>query len=400
MRLITVVWLKEITDTIRDRRTLAAMIIAPLVLMPVLTILPQYVVASQMEKQEEAGVELAIVGAENGPELVAYLEETGSVSLVDPPADIEEALQEGDLAVALSIPPGFSAAIAAEEPISVTVLTNQSALLAGQAASRVRGLIDVFSRELVAQRLSARGIDIALLEPIQVQTENLASDEQIGGTVLGMLLPMFIAVWAVVGGMYTAIDVTAAEKERGTLEPLLAAPASRVQIVLGKLLAVVTTSTTAVLLSVVSMYLSLRYFGESTLMVGSEGAEFDLSLGTIGLILIVALPLILMINALEIAICIFARNFKQAQNYIMPLQLIVMLPAVFLMMGSGLLDIPLSAHAIPVVGPLLSFQALLAGTFTAPALALSVGSSLLCGAVCLALAVYVFTREGVLFRSE
>jgi sodium transport system permease protein len=399
MREITVIWLKEIRDTIRDRRTLAAMIIAPLVLMPILTILPQTALSNQMEKQEEAKVELAVVGEAYGPELVQYLETSGEFLLVEPPEDLEEALQDGDLKVALTIPPGFSAAIAAEEPVSVTVSTDQTTMMSGQAASRVRSMIESFNRQVVAQRMAARGIDVQLLQPIVVETENLASEEQMGGAWLAMLLPMFIAVWAVAGGMYTAIDVTAGEKERGTLEALLAAPASRLQIVLGKLLAVATTSGTAVLLSVLSMYLSLRYFGGSALMIGSQ-AEFSLPPAAIVSLLVVALPMIVMISSLEMAISTYARNFKQAQNYIMPLQLAVMLPAVFVVLGTEIWDMPPGAHAIPVVGALLSFQGILAGRPDAAGIALSVGSSLLYAAICVAAAIFVFTREAVLFRGE
>jgi sodium transport system permease protein len=399
MREIIVIWLKEITDTIRDRRTLAAMIVAPLVLMPILTIVPQSVLSNQMEKQQEAKVELAVVGEANGPELVEYLQMTGEFLLVEPPEDLEKALQEGELKAALTIPPGFAAAIAAEEPVSVTISTHQTTMMSGQAASRVRSVIESFNSQVVGERMAARGVDPRVLQPVLVDTENLASEEQMGGAWLAMLLPMFIAVWAVAGGMYTAIDVTAGEKERGTLEPLLAAPAGRLQIVVGKLLAVVTTSGTAVLLSVLSMYLSLRYFGGSALMTGTE-AEFSLRPAAVVLLLVVALPLVVMISSLEMAISMFARSFKQAQNYIMPLQLVVMLPAVFVVLGTDMWDMPPGAHAIPVVGPLLSFQAILAGRPDAAGIAISVGSSLLYAAICVALAIYVFTRERVLFHGE
>ncbi len=397
MRLITTIWFKEILDTIRDRRTLYAMIVAPLVLMPLITILPQRFMISQMEQIEEARIELAVVGAEYGPQLVAYLEETGEVEVIEPPADLERALQEGEILVALTIPADFAAAIAAEEPISLTVSLNESKMTSSQTAGRVQGLLQAYGQQLVAQRMEARGIDPTLLVPIQIERQNAASEEQMGGFFLGMLLPMLIALWAVVGGMYTAIDVTAGEKERGTLEPLLVVPVSRAQIVLGKLLAVISTSLAAVFLSVVSMYFAMRFFPVEMLAEEGASVSFALPLQTVLLIILVALPLVVMLNSLEIAICTFARTFKQAQNYLMPLQFIIMLPAVPLMIVPDL-ALPFAAYAVPIVGALLSFQDLLTGTVETAAIGLTVGSSLVYAAICLGIAIYVFTRERILFR--
>lgn len=397
MQTIITIFFKEILDTLRDRRTLYAMIVAPLVLMPLFTILPQYFMASQMKKQEEERIRLVVVGGEYAPELVAYLEGTDQVEIVEPPPDLEEALQEGEILAALAIPADFEKAIADERPVSVTISSDESKMF-NVAANRMQMLIQTYAQQLVAQRLAARGLDPSMLTAIQVKSENVASEEQMGGSFMAMLLPMFIALWAVVGGMYTAIDVTAGEKERGTLEALLVTPASRLQIVLGKLLAVITTSLSAVILSVSSMYFSFRFFPVETLAREGEKVAFSLPPQTILLIVLVALPLVVMINSLEIAICIFARSFKEAQNYIMPLQFAVLIPSVPLMMVPDL-AMPFAAYATPIIGAILSFRDLLRGAASGAALGLTVASSVVYAAICLSLAVRIFRREGVLFRA-
>jgi sodium transport system permease protein len=146
------------------------------------------------------------------------------------------------------------------------------------------------------------------------------------------------------------------------------------------------------------MYLSFHFFPAETLAREGEEVAFSLPPQTILLIVLVALPLVVMINSLEIAICIFACSFKEAQNYIMPLQFAVLIPAVPLMMMPDL-ALPLAAYATPIVGALLSFSDLLKGAASGAALGLTVASSVIYAAICLSVAVHIFRREGVLFRA-
>jgi len=396
MPAIITIWFKEILDTLRDRRTLYAMIIAPLLVMPLFAILPQKLFASRMKQQEEATIKLAVVRAEEASDLVAYLKDTGQVEIVEPPADLVQALQEGEITAALVVPPGFAQDMAAERPTQLKVLSDESRMPSSVAANRLRLLLQEYAQRVVSERLVARGLDPQLVKPFRLERENVASEQRMGATFLGMMLPAFIALWAVVGGMYTAIDVTAGEKERGTLEPLLVVPINRLQIVLGKLLAVITTSTVAVFLSLVSMYAAMQFYPAET-FTGEEEVVFSLPPGTLALLILTALPLIVMLNSLEIAACIFARSFKEAQNYIVPLQFAVMLPALPLAMIPDL-SLPAAARLVPVVGSILAFRDLLMGTAELHALLLAVGSSLLYALVALLIAVNVFSREKAILR--
>jgi|Deesub1362B_J571_1020462.scaffolds.fasta_scaffold01002_6 sodium transport system permease protein len=394
---VITIWFKEILDTLRDRRTLYAMIIAPMVVMPIFSILPQRLVARQLERRREEMVRLVIIGAEHAPKLVSFLRESGQVEIVPVPQDVQAALREGEIAVALEVGSGFEGDLEAQRPTRVRILSDESKMASGVAASRIGSLLESYSKQIVAQRLAESGIDPRILTPFEVELQNVASEREMGGTFMAMMIPLAIAIWAVVGGMYTAIDVTAGEKERKTLEPLLTVPLSRLQLVSGKLAAVVTTSLVAVALSMISMFVALRLFPVPSDWVTGETVAVQLPISSAVLILLEALPLILFMSAVEMAICIFARSFKEAQNYIVPLQFAVMIPTLTLGMIPDL-SLPRAARIAPIVGPILSFRDILMGAADGPTLLLTALSSLVYAAVAVLLAVYTFSRERAFLR--
>lgn len=392
---VIVVWAKELLDTLRDRRTLVAMVIGPVLVMPVFVLLPSKLVQRQRETQEVAVIRLAVDGAASAPTLMEYLTADGEVSLSEP-ADVEAAVRDKDADVGLIIPAGFELDLAEGRPATVQFLVDESQMLGSQQAERVRSMLLAFEQRVVAARLEARGVDPALLEPFSITNVNVASPQQMSGAFLGMMLPMFIVLWALVGGMYTAIDVTAGEKERLTLEPLLTAPVRRLPLVAGKLLAVVTTSLVALILAIASMLFAFTVAPP----VGEEIAS-QMSLGveprTALLILLAALPVVVMFSALEMAVCLMARSFKEAQNYIVPMQFVVLIPAMAVMVLPDLSP-ALPAFAVPIFSTLVILRDLFLGRVDVEAFAVMAGSSLLYAVLAVALAVWQFGRERVLFR--
>jgi sodium transport system permease protein len=391
---IRVVWFKEMLDTLRDRRTLWAMILGPVLIMPIFVILPQKLLQGQMETQGQEPLRLAVSGADHAPGLMAYLEESGEVALVevDDPA---EAVRNEDAAVGLVVAEGFEAAVQEERPAEVQVLADESELTGGVQVGRLRELLASYSQAVVAERLAARGLDPTVIVPFAIESVNVATEQEMSGAFLGMMLPMFIVLWALVGGMYTAIDVTAGEKERLTLEPLLMTPVGRAQLVLGKLMAVVTTSVVALGLSVASMLVAFALvpLGEAE----GQGLRLQVEPGTALLLVLAALPIVLMFSALEMAVCILARSFKEAQNYIVPLQFVVLIPAVAVMVLPDLAP-PLVGYAIPIFSTLVVLRDLFVGRAEAVPFAIMAGSALVYAALAVLLALRQFGRERVLFR--
>jgi len=388
---VLLVWFKELLDTLRDRRTLAAMVIGPVLVMPVFVLLPQTLLQRQAEAQEQSTIRAVFVGAENGPKLVATLLASGEIERVEAD-EPRRLLQEDGADVGLVIPPGFEASLAQGRTAVVQMLVDQSDMFSVQA-ERFRTLLSGYNQAVVTQRLEALGIDPQQLVPFTIEDVNIATPQQMGGSFLGMMLPMFIVLWALVGGMYTAIDVTAGEKERLTLEPLLTTPVQRRTLVLGKLLAVVTTSLVALILAVASMLIA---FAVAPPVSGNTGLGIDLP--TAALLMAAALPVVVLFSALEMAVCLLARSFKEAQNYIVPMQFAVLIPAMAVMVLPDLSP-SLPSFAIPVFSTLVILRDLFLGQVEPASFGLMVGSSLVYAALAVGLAIWQFGREKVLFRT-
>ncbi len=383
---------KELLDTLRDRRTLFAMILGPVLVMPLFVLLPQRLMQRQVDAQQASVLRVAVAGAENAPSLVDALQESGEVELLqtDDPATL---IRDDSADVGLVFPPGFESDLAERRTTGVRLVADESELLSVRT-ERLRSLLGEYAQTVVMARLEAEGVNPSLLTPFAIEDVNIASPQQMSGAFLGMMLPMFIVLWSLLGGMYTAIDVTAGEKERMTLEPLLTAPVGRAQVVLGKLLAVVTTSLVALVLAVSSMLVA---FTVAPPVNGEAGASMGVETGTAVLLLLATLPVVILFSALEMTVCLVARSFKEAQNYITPLQFIVLLPAVVVMVSPDLAP-SLPAFAVPVFSTLVVLKDIFLGRVDAQGFAVMTLSSLIYAGAAIGLAIWQFGREKVLFR--
>lgn len=391
-----VVLQKELRDTLSDRRTLWAMVLGPVLVMPLFVLLPQKLVEQQIETQQDRVIRLAVAGGEAAPGLVEFLRASGDVEVILTEDPVSLARSEG-AEVGLIIAAGFEADLETGRPAQLRLLNDESQMFSGLAAERVRSLLTAYEQDVVRTRLESRGIDPAILTPFVVEVINLATPQQMSGTFLGMMLPMFIVLWALVGGMYTAIDVTAGEKERLTLEPLLSTRVRRVEIVLGKLLAVIATSLVALLLTVGSM--SVAFLAAPPLVgAAAEGMGFVVEPVTGLKVLLASLPVVVMFSALEMAVCLMARSFKEAQNDIVPMQFVVLLPAIGVMVMPDFSP-PLPWFAVPIFSTLIVLRDLFLDRAAPMAFGLMVVSSLAYAALAVALAAWQFNRERVLFRA-
>jgi sodium transport system permease protein len=225
--------------------------------------------------------------------------------------------------------------------------------------------------------------------------------------MLGWLIPFFIAIWALAGGQMTAIDATAGEKERGTLESLLVAPVRRSEVVIGKWLATVVFGLTATLMaiggyllgSLLTRVLVLPRLGdEGGEMAGMLGGVLNISLlGTLEL-LVSAVLLAGLISALLISIALFARSFKEAQSYLAPLSFLMIIPAIGLQFRD-FLDVGYGIYLVPLLNALLVMFDIVRGSADATAIALTWGSLAVSIIVLLLFAYRSFQREDVIFRS-
>jgi sodium transport system permease protein len=260
------------------------------------------------------------------------------------------------------------------------------------AATRVEDVLDALRDRAVADRLTARGLPPSLARPLTYARLDRSDRAQRGGHLLGLLLPMFVVVTVMLGAIYPAIDLTAGEKERRSLQTLLTAPISVLEVVLGKYCAVFCVSLLSGLINLLSMALVFGYVGGQ--MMGGE-VEVALGVGPLGVLLVATALIAALISGLALAIAISARDFKDAQNLLAPLLILLMVPSLLIQLPGFELT-PVTAM-IPVVNALLLMKrALMAQGVSAQALFLVVTS--LCAATALALlaATRIFAQERVM----
>jgi sodium transport system permease protein len=401
LRNIGIVYRKELIDSLRDRRTLISMIVVPLLLMPVLTIGLGVVVVRQVGQASEEVPRVMIVGGEGSPKLRAELRKLEGVEIVPQAADYAEQITSKQIRAAAEIPADFDAKLAAGEPMSVKIYIYEGELKSGFGADRLQRFFRELRDRTIRERLEARHLPENLVRPFDIQRLNVAPPEKVSGAILGGLVPYFVILLCLTGAMYPAMDLTAGEKERGTIETILCSPVSRTHLVLGKFLMVLTASIGTAALSIISMTVSFAMGKKMLQGVANGAADAALQITMTGKavfsVFIMVLPLAVLFSAALLAIALFAKSFKEAQSYISPLMIVVVLPAVAAVLPGVELNTALAL--VPVLNASLVSKEIMTGTYHWNYIALIFASSCLYAAVAIAIAVKLFQREDVLFRT-
>jgi sodium transport system permease protein len=274
--------------------------------------------------------------------------------------------------------------------------------------------VERFFRDLrertVTERLTDRGLPASLVKPFEVRRQNVAPPEKVGGNIIGGVIPYLIIILCFTGAMYPAIDLTAGEKERGTMETLLCSPLRRVNIVLGKFLMVMTASVATMALSLASMALSVVVGGSllgaggaakaATAAAGGKAAAGVIPmidpLGVLGVFAMI-LPVAILFAAVLLAVSLFAKSYKEAQSYVSPLIIVIIMPAVMGMLPG--IELTAKTALIPILNLSLVCKEMLSGVWHWQFIGLIFGSTTVYAAVALAFCVRMFNREDVIFRA-
>lgn len=408
MKQIWTICRKELRDTIRDRRTLISSIIMPMLLMPVLIVGMGKLVQFQAKQSEERTVAIAIVNETAAPEFAGIVRQTPKLEIKELSVEAETAVRERDLDAVLVLPPNFRERLGAEETVELVVIQNSLNDRSAVALSRIAVATARFNEIIFQSRLSERAVPLSIRNGLTVTTEETATEQELGGFGLGFILPLFIVMWAVVGGQYTAVDVSAGEKERKTLEALLLTPVRRTEIVAGKFLAVATAALVSVVIALGSLY-AVFVFGGGDLFTSTSStneatanptaSQFDFSLDPAAVLTMfgISILLVCLFSAVNLAVAIFAKSYKEAQSYIGPSYLVVILPVVLFNSIPGF--VPTTGFfAIPVVNAVLLFKEVLVGTYNFAHILLTIGSLAITAAIAMYVASRIYQKEGVLFR--
>jgi len=322
MRPLWIVFAKETVDNLRDRRAVFMALIYPFIGAGLLGLLLSFV-GSMMQGQGEGRLELAVAGAEGAPALMAHLAAAG-VELMPAPVDPAAAVRSGEAAAVLLVPPDYAERFARAEPVQIEILVNATRLSTVVSVARVMQLARAYADGEAQARLRARGVDPRVAAPLALRTVNVGGSRSIAGFFLNML-PPFLIFTAFVGGVYLAIDTTSGERERGSLEPLLANPAPRWSLMAGKALAAFafTACSVALQLAAFKAMFEIVVRRDYGLDVNPDYAAFAAAFA-------IAVPLIAFAVALQMIVAIVSRSVKETQTYLALLPLVPSLPGMLL----------------------------------------------------------------------
>jgi sodium transport system permease protein len=378
---------KEIVDGIRDRRSLATLVfsalLSPLLLGAVLTS-----TAGSARGAEE--LTLPVVGAEHAPAFVQWLGQQTGVKVVPGPADPEQAVLDRAEDVVLIIENDFMARMGRAQTAEVKLVSESTRERARPKIARVRALVGGYAGQLASLRLIARGVAPGIASPIQIEDVEVSSSQARLATLLS-ILPLLLVIAGLVGGMQIAIDSTAGERERGSLEPLLLNPVPRWVLAAGKWLAASTLGCASVVFSMVITVNVLRRIPWHDL-----GIRFRVTDGELFSLLLLIVPLTLFLAAMVLFASTFARSFKEAQGYLGMLMLLPMLP------GMLTTIYPLSRRPwlapVPVLGQYALASDVLGGQPPGVWLFLVAGvSALACALLLVWLTARAMSRERIIF---
>ena len=386
MKIFKAVFRKEMRDALRDRRSLLSALLYPLLGPMMIFLMFSYIADTHTQ---ERPLKLAVIGQENAPTLIRYLESMGAV-IEDPPADPMAAVRDGELDVVLEVPAGFGEQFREARPAKVRLILDDSSAASQTSIKRTERLLHGYSEQVGALRLLARGVDPSMANAIAVETIDLATPQKEAATLLGML-PMFVLLAGFIGGMYVATDATAGERERGSLEPLLCNPVSRRTLVVGKWLAATAFAGVSIVLTLVLTLVAMKFVPLHEL-----GVVLDLGPAEIAGVLAATVPIALFATAAQLLLATFARTFKEAQTYLSLMMLVPMIPGMVMSMKpihSALWMMP-----VPLFGQQVLLMDVLRGEPTgALEFALAGLSAAVLAVVCLLINARLFEREKIIF---
>lgn len=383
MNAVLTVMLKEIRDFTRDRRTMfMALLLGPLAI-PVLIVGMSTIVEKKFTQQLEKPLELPVIGAEHAPNLVAWLEGQ-NVDVGEGPAEPEEAIRQQLEPLVLRIPPEYGERWREGQPAVVEILHDATRQDSRIPVERLSGLLQGYSQTVGSLRLLARGISPAVGQPVLVSRVDLSTPEARAGQVMAFL-PYFLILSAFLGGAYLVIDITAGERERQSLEPLLATPAAREAIMSGKIAAACAVGFVSLLLILVAFKIGFQ-------IAPGMRDRADVSFLAIAKILTILVPMLLIGTTLLTLIASSVKSVKEAQSYMSILMFVPIIPTMYLLIS------PVRTQdwmfAVPFLAQNQMITNVLRGEFIAPMQwAIYLGAGFGLGLVLWLLAARLYHRE-------
>lgn len=420
------IYFKELLELLRDRKTLIFMVALPLIIFPVLFTLMGFLVANVAIDEQQKVLRYSIINPEKAPSFakalryhrdftfvnVDKLEGSGSglnldlnsESLTDEinesrKAKITQAIENNLVDLVIVINENHQAKIANHEADTWKLyFNNASAINAIKTkvnkvfSPYIKGLRDTHLAQL---EVSPETYQL-LQSPVKLETVNTADERENVGEQIGGILPYLLIVLCLTGSMYPAIDIGAGEKERGTLETLLLTPIPRISIVMGKFLTIMTTGIITALISVSSLLLWTYLLGELANIDVIKRVMNLVGIGDLLLVLTMLIPVSAIFAALLLAISIYARSYKEAQNYMGPMTMLGFFPVMVAMLPG--IQLNWTWALVPISNVALAIKEILKGTIDYHMLWMIMASSSVVAVLAIWFCISCFNKESVLFR--
>lgn len=401
-----IVFRKELRELLRDRRSLF-WLFAPPIILPGIAICAAVFVGTQAIRLADEGVAVAVNNPTEAPALVERLADGDNTYLVD---------NEEDALIVVDIPDDFQEKLDEGLTANVELITRDSSVITLFASGAVRVVIEDYNRDLRDQRLDEKGVTEEWLQPISIGESRRAAESSVTGNdedsgpspIATIFLPLAVTSWLIGGGMGLVLDSTVGEKERQTIENILVTPANRIGIVLGKMTVIFLAS-----MLVMSMWLTEGILLNGFSSAGSELADMDNpGLGDIARLLVensdniiglviallaMIIPFTVMLNALVMAWCAYAANYREANLFMVLIQL--GLPAtVLLTVFSFPANVPELTYSVPLFGTIIAIRDLFSTTLSFTGLLINIISTIVYAMASITFAAWVFGREWSLTR--
>ena len=400
MKNIKTIFLKELKDTLRDRRTLIFMLFIPIFAMPFLITTISKISISQAKKVKELKSTLVI---ENMAQLPTDLQDSIKASpqftLLEESTfkgAAKDSLKAGVIDAVLVVPDHFAAAIDLESPTDIEIYYDKADDESNSAQDKLSDLLKAYRDRTIAARLVKRNISTDMLKPFEEVSNSVASAQKVAGQGIGRILPYIIILTCFMGAMSPATDLGAGEKERGTLETLLVAPATRGEFVLGKYGVILVSGIVTGLLCMASMTYALNNMMDSFGEAAASAARIHFDVSTVVLILMVIVPLAGIFAAILLSLSIFAKSAKEVQGYIGLCNMFLILPA-FVSFLPGM-NLNMKMALIPIVNTSLIIRDAIGGNINWPMVIVAFVSTFIIASAALFFCKKWFEREEVLFR--
>jgi len=383
---------KETTENIRDRRAIFNSLLLGPILFPLMFIGIVWFTTAAEQERIQATLEIPVVGAERAASLMRFLEQQGVV-IKPAPADPEATVRRQEEMVVIRIPEGFEDHWSKGEPAPVEVIADPSRQESQVTIRRVKHLVASYGHQIGMLRLQLRGVAPQLTSAILIRDVDLSTAKS--RAILAMIfLPYVLMITAFTGGMHLALDTTAGEKERRSLEPLLINPVPRWQIMTGKLLTTMIFAMASLALTLVAFKLVLPL-----MPVGAFGVDLTISVDGLLQILLVISPVAILAASLLTVLAAFAKTYREAQSYSGLVIMIPLIPSLIFMTNpvrpeTWMMSIPLFSQNM-LIGEIVRGEAV-------PLLwhALSFGSTLIIGLVLAVVAATLYNRPRLIFSGS